>query len=249
MHDLLFDDDFTSIRRRPTDIAGWPELERILYPVTLNAQQRSMYEDAWNFVKTAVKEDRKLRESGKPRHSQVSDKLNPLTALLRYRQVGSKIRLASTIAAAEDLLANGQQVAISAEFRDDVDELIEAFSKKRIPATAIHGGMAPEEREENRLSFQTGESKVIVFTVKEGISLHAGEDLIVDGHKMKGSTAPRSTIVHTVRFSSLDCVQIEGRTWQRPRLTLLLLLRRRHRRRESRQNHVRQNDRHENNAC
>ena len=208
MNELLFSDGFTAIRRRPTDIAGWPELERILHPVELSASERSLYEDAWSFVKATVKEDQRLRASGEARHKGASDPKNPLVALLRFRQAASRIRLPYTVALVEDLLANGKQVAISAEFRDTVDSLLEMLSKKRVTVTEIHGGLSPQEREENRLKFQQGKAQVIVFTVKEGISLHQGE---------KASSAtdvPRVTIIHDGRWDALSTSQIEGRTWR-----------------------------------
>lgn len=208
MHELLFSDGFTAIRRRPTDIAGWPELERILHPVELSASERSLYEDAWSFVKATVKEDQRLRASGETPHRGAADPKNPLVALLRFRQAASRIRLPYTVALAEDLLANGKQVAISAEFRDTVDALLETLAKKRVTVTEIHGGLSPQEREENRLQFQQGKAQVIVFTVKEGISLHQGE-------KASNATdVPRATIIHDGRWDALSTAQIEGRTWR-----------------------------------
>jgi len=51
------------------------------------------------------------------------------------------------------------------------------------------------------LRFQHGEARVVLFTVEEGISLHQGEH----------GDAPRSEVIHDLRWSAIQMAQIEGR--------------------------------------
>lgn len=54
--------------------------------------------------------------------------------------------------------------------------------------------------------FQRGDADVAVFSIVEGISLHAGEVASV------GDATPRSLLLHDLRWSALEMAQIEGRT-------------------------------------
>ncbi|MDB4995554.1 MAG: Helicase, family, partial [Myxococcaceae bacterium] len=66
---------------------------------------------------------------------------------------------------------------------------------------AIHGGVPAAAREAERLRFQKDEARVALFTVEEGISLHQGEH----------GSAPRSEVIHDLRWSAIQMAQIEGR--------------------------------------
>ena len=70
-----------------------------------------------------------------------------------------------------------------------------------IPCAAIHGGIPAAAREDERLRFQRGEARVVLFTVEEGISLHQGEH----------NDVPRSEVIHDLRWSAIQMAQIEGR--------------------------------------
>ena len=74
---------------------------------------------------------------------------------------------------------------------------------------AEFSGRNLQERENERIKFQTGEAQVILFTVLEGINLHAGEQL-ADG--TKATTTKRACVVHDIRYSAIDMTQIIGRT-------------------------------------
>ena len=56
-------------------------------------------------------------------------------------------------------------------------------------------------REQERLRFQRGDARVVLFTLEEGISLHQGEH----------GDAPRSEVIHDLRWSAIQMAQIEGR--------------------------------------
>jgi hypothetical protein len=70
-----------------------------------------------------------------------------------------------------------------------------------IPCAVIYGGIPTAAREAERQRFQRGEARVVLFTVEEGISLHQGEY----------NDAPRSEIIHDLRWSAIQMAQIEGR--------------------------------------
>ena len=70
-----------------------------------------------------------------------------------------------------------------------------------VPCAVIHGGLGAAAREAERLRFQRGDAKVVLFTVEEGISLHQGEH----------NDAPRSEVIHDLRWSAIQMAQIEGR--------------------------------------
>ncbi|HET9622896.1 MAG TPA: DEAD/DEAH box helicase [Kofleriaceae bacterium] len=180
------------IRRRPEDLVGWPAINRILTPIELSADGRALYHEAW----TAFRRELELAPRGK-------DPKSALAAILRLRQKSSLIRAAGTVELARELLDNGHQVAISVAFLETLTSMREAFESGlgAIACAAIHGGVPAGEREAERLRFQRGQARVVLFTVEEGISLHQGEH----------DDAPRSEIIHDLRWSAIQMAQIEGR--------------------------------------
>ncbi|HEY2510001.1 MAG TPA: helicase C-terminal domain-containing protein, partial [Polyangiaceae bacterium] len=65
----------------------------------------------------------------------------------------------------------------------------------------IHGALTGPMKETERLRFQRGDVRVVLFTVEEGISLHQGEY----------NEVARSEVVHDLRWSAIQMAQIEGR--------------------------------------
>jgi superfamily II DNA or RNA helicase len=180
------------IRRQPEHIAGWPAINRILAPIELAAEARALYEEAW----TAFRREMELAPRGR-------DPKSALAASLRLRQKSSLIRAPGTIELARELLDNGHQVAISVAFLETLTALREAFETGvgAVRCAAVHGGIPAAAREAERLRFQRGEARVVLFTVEEGISLHQGEH----------DDAPRSEVIHDLRWSAIQMAQIEGR--------------------------------------
>lgn len=208
MNGLLFGGDIpAAIRRRPADIVGWPELERIPWPAELDAQALGAYQDSWEQVLQALRREAEHTLTG-PKGGAVRESSNALVALLRFRQKASALRVESTIDMIETMLANGRQVAVSVEFTDTLEAIAGRLRRRGTQVSTIHGAQAPTEREHERLAFQRGENPVIVFTVKEGISLHAGEKA------SKANDVPRVTLVHDPRWDAISTAQIEGRTWR-----------------------------------
>lgn len=178
------------LRRRPEDIAGWPEINRILTPIELGAEERALYTQAW----TAFRKEMDLAPKGR-------DPKSALAAMLRLRQKSSLIRAAGTVELVQDLLANGHQVAISVAFMETLAVIRDALLAAKVACAEIHGKLTAAAREEQRLGFQRGETKVVLFTVEEGISLHQGEH----------NDVPRSEVIHDLRWSAIQMAQIEGR--------------------------------------
>ena len=194
---LLFDparpgQPAAGIRRRPEDIVGWPAINRILTPIELAADARALYDEAW----TAFRRELDLAPRGR-------DPRSALAASLRLRQKGSLIRVHGTVELVRDLLDNGHHVAISVAFIETLTALRERFETGigAVPCAAIHGGLSAAAREAERLRFQRGEARVVLFTLEEGISLHQGEH----------DDAPRSEVIHDLRWSAIQMAQIEGR--------------------------------------
>ena len=185
---LLFDAGNAGIRRRPEDIVGWPAINRMLTPIELAADARALYEEAW----TAFRRELDLAPRGR-------DPKSALVASLRLRQKSSLIRVPGTAELVRDLLDNGHHVAISVAFIETLTALREALDP--IPCAAIHGALSASAREAERLRFQRGEARVVLFTVEEGISLHQGEH----------DDMPRSEVIHDLRWSAIQMAQIEGR--------------------------------------
>jgi hypothetical protein len=180
------------IRRRPEDIAGWPAINRILTPVEIEGEARSLYEQAW----TEFRREMELAPRGR-------DPKSALAATLRLRQKSSLIRTQGTVELVRELLENGHQVAISVAFLETLTSMRGELESGlgAVACAAVHGGVPASMREEERLRFQRGDARVVLFTVEEGISLHQGEH----------NDVPRSEIIHDLRWSAIQMAQIEGR--------------------------------------
>lgn len=195
MHNLLFGGTVPAgIRRSPTDIAGWPAINRILLPVALDGEDRANYELAWGEFRSVLELERR---GGK-------DSTNPLVARLRFRQKASLLRTSATLDLVEDLLEQGQRVAISVAFKETLQILKEALEKSGYRVCWIDGTMSGSQKESQRLDFQYGRADVCIYTVEESISLHEGEFIEND--------AKRSNVIHDLRWSAIQMKQIEGRT-------------------------------------
>ncbi|PKN56487.1 MAG: ATP-dependent helicase [Deltaproteobacteria bacterium HGW-Deltaproteobacteria-14] len=190
---LLFDGRTPAgVRRRPEEIAGWPELNRILTPIALDGEARALYDAAW----TEFRRELELEQKGKnPRSA--------LAATLRLRQKGSLLRVPGTAELVRELLDNGHQVAVSVAFLESLEALRDDLEGDLGPGgcAIIAGALSADEKESERLRFQRGDARVVLFTVEEGISLHQGEH----------NEVPRSEVIHDLRWSAIQMAQIEGR--------------------------------------
>lgn len=193
MSDLLYKgDNAIGMRRRPEDIAGWPEVQRELASTALDAPGKRLYDATWREFR---------RELGLAGGS--TRKPSGWAADLRFRQKASLIRTTGTADFVDDLLANGQQVAVSVAFLETSAMLAEKLAGRGWLVGEINGEQSGTANEDTRMAFQTGRLDVVVFTVTESISLHQGE--------MPGGDRERSLVIHDMRHSAIQTQQIEGR--------------------------------------
>ncbi|SFD23262.1 Type III restriction enzyme, res subunit [Bosea sp. CRIB-10] len=193
MADLLYRGaNAIGLRRRPEEIAGWPEVQRELAPVALDASERKLYDATWREFR---------RELGLAGGS--TRKPAGWAADLRFRQKASLLRTAGTAEFCQDLLENDEQVAISVAFLETAAMLAEKLSGKGWRVGSITGEHSGEANEATRIAFQTGHLDAVVFTVTESISLHRAE--------MPGGERERALVVHDLRHSAIQLQQIEGR--------------------------------------
>lgn len=193
MADLLFKGGRAiGMRRRPGDIAGWPEVQRELSPTALDAGERRDYDATWREFR------RELGLLG-------GSTLRPAgwAADLRFRQKASLLRVAGTADFAQDLLEGDRQVAISVAFLETSAAFVSKLAGRNWRVGEINGRQSSEINEAVRVAFQTGQLDVVVFTVTESISLHRNE--------MPGGERDRALIVHDMRHSAIQLAQIEGR--------------------------------------
>ena len=180
------------LRRRPEEIAGWPEVQRELAPVALDASERKLYDATWREFR---------RELGLAGGS--TRKPAGWAADLRFRQKASLLRTAGTADFCQDLLDNDEQVAISVAFLETGAMLAEKLAGRGWRVGSITGEHSGEANEATRIAFQTGRLDAVIFTVTESISLHKGE--------MPGGERERALVVHDLRHSAIQLQQIEGR--------------------------------------
>ncbi len=180
------------MRRRPEDIAGWPFLQRELAPTALDAENRRLYEATWREFR---------RELGLAGGS--TRRPTGWAAELRFRQKASLLRAFGTADFVDDLLGNGEQVAVSVAFLETSKRVAERLKARGFTVGEINGSQSGSLNEEIRTAFQTGRLDAVVFTVTESISLHQGE--------LPGGERARSLVVHDMRHSAIQLQQIEGR--------------------------------------
>lgn len=193
MSDLLYKGrDAIGLRRRPEDIAGWPEVQRELAPTALDAPSARLYEATWREFRAEFG-----LQGGSARRAA------GWAADLRFRQKASLLRIAGTAEFVDDLLSNGQQAAVSVAFLETSALLAEKLAGRGWAVGEINGTRSGEGNEATRIAFQRGELDAVVFTLTESISLHQGE--------LPGGDRERSLVVHDMRHSAIQLQQIEGR--------------------------------------
>lgn len=208
MNALLFKGEpLWGVRRTPP----WDEPQRIPLPVALTAAEKATYEEEWAQFRAAMDHLETLRrKAADPAQKKAGKALSEANAKgraaqIRYRQKVGQIKARGNALFARELLAKGLQVAISCEYMGTVEMVREALAAMRIDS-AEFTGQNRETREEERLEFQRGEKRVIVFSPAEGFDLHASDSGVPGA-----SEAPRATIVAEPRWSPKKALQVEGR--------------------------------------
>ncbi|HSX69094.1 helicase [Nocardioides sp.] len=178
--------------------APWGPVPISGLPVELTPHEREAYEAGWGEFCREMDLARRGRNSAKGR-----------AALLRFRQKAGLIRVDSTVAWIQQQVEKERQVACSVEFVETAaDPIAERLRDAGLEVACIYG-RDRFDTEAERLRFQRGETKVVVFTTVASISLHAGESL-PDGSQ--ASTEPRVGLFHQARFSGIAGRQVTGRT-------------------------------------
>lgn len=181
------------MRRRPQDIAGWPEMQRQMMPVELSPDAKLAFGQVWSDYSATADAVSRMD----PRKGRIARENNQM----RLRQQASRLRIDNTRDVVQSLLDKGRQVAISVAFRATQEAMAQQWRALGIEPAMIHGEMDRKQAEAQRMRFQTGQTPVAIFTVEEAISLHQGEY----------NDAPRTMILHDVRWSAIQLAQIEGR--------------------------------------
>jgi len=193
MADLLYKgEDAIGLRRRPSDIVDWPEVQREVAPVALDGPSRKLYEATWREFR------RELGLAGGSTRTPTGR-----VAGIRYRQKASLLRVAGTGEFASDLLDDGLQVALSVAFLETGAALEHKLVSGGWQVGQINGEREGSANEATRIAFQTGALDAVIFTVTESISLHRGE--------LAGGDRDRALILHDMRHSAVQLQQIEGR--------------------------------------
>lgn len=193
---IVFNSDDAFAKR----IESKDEQHRELLAIDLNKQERDQYEALWaEFVEEYSRVmqigDKKIREP------------EGLAVQIRFRQKAGLLRAPYMVDAIKDMLADGYQVAVSCEFSNTIKLISEKMVERGMAEPAIFTGANKSTREDERLAFQRGQKKVILFSTAEGINLQANE--IASGNP---SSTPRSLLIAEPRWSPLKMTQIEGRT-------------------------------------
>ena len=184
--------DAVGLRRRPEEVAGWPEVQRDLAPTALTPAERRLYDATWRDFR------RELGLLGGSTRRPVG-----WAADLRFRQKASLLRIAGTADVAEERLDQGQAVAVSVAYLETASMLADTLRARGWSVGTIDGRNGGDANEATRVAFQTGALDAVVFTVTESISLHANE--------MPGGARTRALLVHDMRHSAIQLGQIEGR--------------------------------------
>lgn len=192
---LLFGPKSPSIRRTTNDIPNWPKKNRIDIGLSMDVMNAKLYQSLWLDFRKAIK----LASNSK-------NPKNAMVANLRFKQKASLLKAPATAEFIMDLLDNKIQVAVSVEFIESLEAIKEVLEKKGISCVEYSGRIKDNEKE--RIAFQRGEAKVILFTVDSSVSFHAGEQLKDGSFATK---TPRATVIHDPRYSGISSAQIENR--------------------------------------
>lgn len=190
--DLLHHDPPLMLARQ----AHWGRPPLDVQLVELTADQRRGYELEWG----AFRREMQLARSGR-------DSARGLAAILRLRQKASLLRVEHTVDAVRAELDKGLQVLVATELvTTGAQPLTEQLEAAGIPVARIYGSNPDAEAE--RLRFQRGQARVVVFNTPSSINLQAGE-LLADGSR--ATLTPRRGFFHQARWSGLMAEQIMGR--------------------------------------
>lgn len=202
MNNIIFNSEKQwALIRQPE---GWPEQKRNGVPIDLDPEAMIEYEKEWElFKKTVIEQASSSRVSAAARSKA---RAKGLAALTRYRQKVGVLKCQPAFEYAKECLDGGEHIVFSCVFKDTVRVLSDILTSHGIDH-AVMTGENPEERETERLRFQTGEVPVAITSVTTGISLHEGEKALGDD----ADNHPRRMIVVEPQWSAVETQQLFGR--------------------------------------
>jgi hypothetical protein len=190
-----------AIRHTPQQIAGWPELQREIFPIKLDARQSEFYHQAMeDYIKSR-------EDSG----SRLSPEAYDMIAVGQFRKRISDLRVPATIELADTLISQGKVVTIACEYLNPAKIIHENLTKKGWRVGVITGAVNSPQRAFVLSQSVKDELDCIIFTVEEGINLQQMED----NHR------ERVQIDHDLQWSGLAQHQIDGRTHRAGRFALV----------------------------
>lgn len=201
-----------ALRRVP----DWPEQQRFLAPVDLTAAESAAYDVEWARFDAAMKnlrdaERSQARTIDDPRaHREATAAANAArragkSAGERYQQKAGLLRVPGTVDFIDTFLSKGVQVAAYCRHLVVLNELHRLLLDRNVP-TAVYTGQNRDTREEQRVAYQQGRAKVILYTTSEGLNLHAGEKAV------SGNNVPRVGLIAQPHWSPRASLQAEGRS-------------------------------------
>jgi len=155
LHELIF--ETKGVRMRIEDNPDFPDNK-----IIAEAYDLGKYTKEVNAIYDSLDEEIK----------NLDEDANPLTVLLRARQVSEHCKVPLLTDMVIDLLDEGKSVAVFLNFREPFKELIEGLQGD---VSQVYGGQSERVREENIKAFQANETRVIVLMVAAGgvgVSLH-----------------------------------------------------------------------------
>ncbi|AQA22576.1 DEAD/DEAH box helicase family protein [Rhodococcus sp. MTM3W5.2] len=164
--------------------------------VDLTFEQRRQYEMEWGDYRREMQ----LARTG-------SDTARGRAALIRFRQKAGMIRAPHTAELVAATAERGYQCLVATEMvSTGAEPVADLLEDRGIAVSRIFGGRRDAENE--RLRFQRGETRVVVFNTTSAISLHAAEHL-ADGSR--ATATPRIGFFHQPRYSGIAARQTIGR--------------------------------------
>ncbi|NMN98790.1 DEAD/DEAH box helicase [Nocardiaceae bacterium YC2-7] len=164
-------------------------------PVEFTLEQWAAYNKEWGDFQREMR----LARTG-------DNKARGRAALLRFRQKASYLRAAQTAELVSATVERGYQVLVAVELvTTAADPVATLLEQQGIGVSRIFG---TGDLERERLLFQRGENRVVVFNTASAINLQAGE-LMADG--TRASTAKRIGYFHQPRYSGIHARQTIGR--------------------------------------
>lgn len=186
----LFSGNRPYLRRLPSDIEGWPEIQRILVSVQLKEKETRDIKDAFKeYIKIHGKRCLRGRFAERVALGQIQKKL-------------SEVKTSHTIQFIRDNLEEGYCVTVACEFLQPAHDIAKTLYSASCRVKVVDGSTSAKEREMILDASARDELDCIVFTPMEGINLQ----------QMQDTHRPRVQVCHDVRWSAMQQDQVDGRT-------------------------------------